>query len=93
MILLAVTLSSISVAIVGAIGLLAPHIARQMVAPKMVRLLPATIFIGGILLVSADFLCRFILAPKEIPAGMIIFLIGAPYLLYLLKKTNQVKAK
>ncbi|MEI3611518.1 iron ABC transporter permease [Pseudogracilibacillus sp. SO30301A] len=96
MILLAVTLSSISVAIVGAIGfigLLAPHIARQMVGPKMVRLLPATIFIGGILLISADFFGRFILAPKEVPAGMIISLIGAPYLLYLLKKTNQVKAK
>lgn len=95
-IILVVTLSAISVSVVGAIGfigLLAPHIARQLVGPRMLRLLPLTLCLGGILLIVADFFGRFILAPKEIPAGIIVSLIGAPYLLYLLKKTNKVRAK
>lgn len=96
MIILAVVLAAVSVSVVGAIGfvgLLAPHIARQLVGPKMLRLLPLTLFIGGILLVAADFFGRMILAPKEIPAGIIVSLIGAPYLLYLLKRTNKIRAK
>ncbi|EQB37880.1 MULTISPECIES: iron ABC transporter permease [Virgibacillus] len=94
MIVLGVVLSAISVSIVGAIGfvgLLAPHIARQLVGPKLLQLLPLTLVIGGLLLLSADFFGRVLLAPKEIPAGIIVSLIGAPYLLYLLKKTNRVK--
>ncbi|SFL95377.1 iron complex transport system permease protein [Gracilibacillus orientalis] len=96
MIILGVVLAAISVSAVGAIsfvGLLAPHIARQLVGPKLLRLLPLTLAVGGILLLTADFLGRFLLAPKEIPAGIIVSLIGAPYLLYLLKKTNTVKSK
>lgn len=96
MIVLGVVLSAISVSVVGAIsfvGLLAPHIARQLVGPKLLRLLPITLAIGGILLLMADFFGRFILAPKEIPAGIMVSLIGAPYLLYLLKKTNTVMRK
>lgn len=96
MIILAVALTAISVAVVGTIGfigLLAPHIARQLVGPKLIRLLPLSLMIGGILLLSADFLGRFLLAPKEVPSGIIVSLIGAPYLLYLLKKINSVKVK
>lgn len=96
MIVLAVILSAVSVSVVGAIGfigLLAPHIARQVVGPKTLRLLPLTLCIGGMLLVSADFLGRVLLAPKEISAGIIVSLIGAPYLLYLLKQTNKVRTK
>lgn len=96
MIILAVVLSAISVSVVGSIGfigLLAPHIARQLVGPKTLRLLPLTLCIGGILLISADLLGRVLLAPKEISAGIIVSLIGAPYLLYLLKQTNKVQLK
>lgn len=96
MIILGVVLTAISVSAVGVIsfvGLLAPHIARQLVGPKLLRLLPLTLVIGGILLLGADLLGRSLLAPKEIPAGIIVSLIGAPYLLYLLKKTNSVQSK
>uniref|UniRef100_UPI003081F53B iron chelate uptake ABC transporter family permease subunit n=1 Tax=Virgibacillus salexigens TaxID=61016 RepID=UPI003081F53B len=82
------------VSIVGAIGfveLLAPQIARELVGPKLLQLLPLTLVIGRLLLISPDFFGRLLLAPKEIPAGIIVSLIGAPYLLYLLKKTNRVK--
>ncbi|MFD2116580.1 iron ABC transporter permease [Paenibacillus yanchengensis] len=95
-IVLVVILSAISVSVVGAIGfvgLLAPHIARRIVGPKMMRLMPLTLCLGGMLLLAADFVGRVVLAPKEIPAGVIISLLGAPYLLYLLKTTNRVKAK
>ncbi|GGG15509.1 Fe3+-hydroxamate ABC transporter permease FhuB [Lysinibacillus alkalisoli] len=96
MIVLGVILSAISVSVVGAIsfiGLLAPHIARQLIGPKMLRLLPLTLLTGGVLLLVADFVGRFALAPKELPAGIIVSLIGAPYLLYLLKKTNEVTTR
>ncbi|SEN91206.1 iron complex transport system permease protein [Amphibacillus marinus] len=96
MILLAVSLTAVSVSVVGTIGfigLLAPHIARQLVGPKLVKLLPLSLLLGGMLLISADFLGRLLLAPKEVPAGIIVSLIGAPYLLYLLKRMNRVKAK
>lgn len=95
-IILVVILSAVSVSVVGAIGfigLLAPHIARRLIGPRMLRLLPLTLCIGGILLLTADFLGRFILAPKEIPSGIIVSLLGAPYLLYLLKQTNAIRAK
>ncbi|WP_067838161.1 iron ABC transporter permease [Amphibacillus sediminis] len=96
MIVLAVSLTAVSVSVVGTIGfvgLLAPHIARQLVGPRLMKLLPLSLSLGGILLISADFLGRFILAPKEVPVGIIVSLIGAPYLLYLLKRVNSVKAK
>lgn len=96
MIVLGVILSAISVSVVGAIsfiGLLAPHIARQLIGPKVLRLLPLTLLTGGVLLLVADFVGRFALAPKELPAGIIVSLIGAPYLLYLLKKTNEVTTR
>lgn len=96
MIVLGVILSAISVSVIGAIsfiGLLAPHIARQLIGPKMLRLLPLTLLTGGVLLLVADFVGRFALAPKELPAGIIVSLIGAPYLLYLLKKTNEVTTR
>ncbi|WP_368652513.1 iron ABC transporter permease [Ornithinibacillus sp. 4-3] len=96
MIIIAVILSSISVSIVGAIGfigLLAPHIARQLVGPSFRFSIPLTLIIGSSLLLIADFLGRFLLAPMEIPAGIIVSLIGAPYLLYLLKKSNEVSVK
>ena len=96
MIILGVALSAVSVAIVGTIGfigLLAPHAARRMVGVKHQYMFPITILLGGILLTVADFLGRFLLAPKDVPAGLLVSLVGAPYLLYLLKKTGKIVGK
>ncbi|MEK5037377.1 iron ABC transporter permease [Sporosarcina sp. FSL K6-3457] len=96
MIILGVILSAVSVAIVGTIGfigLLAPHAARRMVGVKHQYMFPITILLGGILLTVADFLGRFLLAPKDVPAGLLVSLIGAPYLLYLLRKTGKIVGK
>ncbi|MCI3926926.1 Fe(3+)-hydroxamate ABC transporter permease FhuB [Paenibacillus sp. TRM 82003] len=87
---LAVVMGGVSVAVVGTIGfigLLAPHAARRMVGFAHGRMIPVCLLLGGLLLVGADFLGRFVLSPKEIPAGLVVALLGTPYLLYLLRKT------
>ncbi len=71
---------------IGFIGLLAPHIARRLVGYFHLPLMVISAMIGGLLLNLADFIGRVIIAPKEIPSGLVVALIGAPYLLYLLKK-------
>lgn len=86
---LATILAAFSVAAVGAIGfvgLIAPHFARLLVGPSNRRLLPVTILIGGLLLLVADVLSRTLLAPNEIPSGIIVAIIGAPYFLWLMKR-------
>lgn len=73
-----------SVGSIGFLGLLAPHIARLMVGPRATYLVPATILVGALALMLADFLGRIIALPNEIPAGIVTSIIGGPYLLFLL---------
>jgi iron complex transport system permease protein len=73
---------------IGFIGLIGPHLARQLVGPKHEYLLPASALAGGLLLILADTLARWLLQPTEIPAGIIVAVIGAPYFLYLLVKSK-----
>jgi iron complex transport system permease protein len=83
----ALTAGAVSiVGTIGFIGLLAPHIARRLVGYSHLPLMIVSMLIGGFLLVLADFIGRVILTPKEIPSGLVVALIGAPYLLYLLRK-------
>ena len=70
------------------IGLMAPHIARQIVGSKHQVLIPTSALIGALLLLLADFLARNILPSGEIPVGIIITFVGAPYFLYLLTKAK-----
>ncbi|WP_257008233.1 iron ABC transporter permease [Bacillus sp. FJAT-45350] len=84
-----VALSTAAVALVGTIGfigLVAPHIARRLVGFRHLPLTIVSGLLGGFLLVVADFVGRILIAPNEIPSGLIVALIGAPYLLYLLRK-------
>ncbi|TCP96956.1 iron complex transport system permease protein [Serpentinicella alkaliphila] len=87
--IIGVVLSASAVSIVGTIGfigLLAPHIARRLVGYFHFPLMIVSMMLGGLLLSLADFIGRVIIAPKEIPSGLVVALIGAPYLLYLLRK-------
>ncbi|MFD2043897.1 iron ABC transporter permease [Ornithinibacillus salinisoli] len=89
--LLATLLAAFSVAAVGAIGfvgLIAPHFARLLVGPSNQRLLPVTMLIGGVLLMVADVFSRTLLAPNEIPSGILVAIIGAPYFLWLMKRSG-----
>lgn len=86
---IAVLIGAICVSIVGAIGfigLLAPHAARALVGSAFQRVIPVAMMIGGTLLILADFLSRFIMYPTEIPSGLLIALVGAPYILYVMRK-------
>lgn len=83
----AVGLTGASVAVGGGIsfvGLLAPHLARRLVGPKHEYLLPASALAGGLLVITADALGQ----PFEIPTGILVAVIGAPYFLYLLSKSK-----
>lgn len=92
LLLIAVGLAGISVAAagtVGFVGLMAPHIARQLVGPAHTGVIPASGLLGGFLVVAADLLGRNLFAPTEIPCGVITAAIGAPYFIYLLYRTRN----
>lgn len=87
-----VALAAACVAVSGSIsfvGLIAPHLARRLVGPKHVILLPACALTGAVLVSAADTIARVIVQPSEIPTGIMVAIIGAPYFLYLLTKSRQ----
>ncbi|MFC4558447.1 FecCD family ABC transporter permease [Virgibacillus kekensis] len=89
LLVVAVALAGASVAVVGSLGflgLIAPHIARQLVGNRHKLLLPMAAVTGMLLLLLADALGRGIAPPSEIPAGIFTAVLGAPYFLYLLRK-------
>ncbi|WP_270573071.1 FecCD family ABC transporter permease [Bacillus glycinifermentans] len=91
LLLAAAALSGACVAAGGNItflGLVAPHIARRLVGPKHQLLIPASALTGALLLLLADLIGKTLLAPSEIPVGLVISVLGAPYFIYLLMKTN-----
>ena len=83
------TASSVS-GTIGFVGLIAPHIAKNLVGYKHRLVIPLSGLIGANLLVISDIIGRTIISPMEIPVGIVIAIIGAPYFLYLLlrKKAN-----
>lgn len=90
LLLVAVALAGACVSVGGGItflGLIAPHIARRLVGARHAKILPLTVCIGGLLLLSADTLGRIIMAPMEIPVGLVVSILGAPYFIYLLVKS------
>ena len=70
--------------LLGFVGLVVPHIARALTGEKPARLLPVAALSGGILVILADLLGRTLFAPSELPVGILMSLIGAPYFLILL---------
>jgi iron complex transport system permease protein len=81
-----------SVALVGTIafvGLVVPHIVRMLVGPDHRVLLPASALAGAILLVVADTLARVIIAPTELPVGIITAIIGVPFFISLLRQRHH----
>ncbi|HJM36621.1 MAG: iron chelate uptake ABC transporter family permease subunit [Dehalococcoidales bacterium] len=86
--LLTATAVSIS-GLVGFVGLVMPHAVRLSLGPDHRLLIPASALAGAIFLVITDLLARTILAPGEIPVGIITALIGAPFFLYLLRRSRR----
>lgn len=71
--------------VIGFVGLVAPHIARLFFGAAHHRLIPASALTGAVLMVAADDLARTLLAPLEMPAGIITAMLGGTFFLYLLK--------
>jgi iron complex transport system permease protein len=71
--------------VIGFVGLIIPHITRLLVGPDHSILLPSSALVGAIFLVLSDTLARTIIAPAEIPVGVVTSFFGAPFFLYLLK--------
>lgn len=73
---------------IGFVGLTIPHITRSIVGTKHSRLIPASILVGGNFLIIADMLSRIVVAPEELPIGVVSAFFGAPFFLYLIKKSH-----
>ena len=74
---------------IGFIGLVVPHLVRLVVGNDQRLLLPASMLAGGALLVSADTLARSLIAPQQLPVGVLTALIGVPVFLYLLARQSS----
>lgn len=88
--MLAVALAGACVAVGGGItflGLIAPHIARKLVGASHKKVLPLSAVLGGLILLTADTIGRVVLEPMELPVGIVVAIIGAPYFVYLLVKS------
>ena len=71
---------------IGFIGLIVPHLVRLAAGNDLRLLLPASVLAGGTLLVVADTLARVLVAPQQLPVGVLTALLGVPVFLYLLSR-------
>lgn len=71
---------------IGFVGLVIPHLGRMLAGPDHRTLLPISALLGALLLTLADMLSRVVVAPAELPVGIVTALIGAPFFIYLLFK-------
>ena len=74
---------------IGFVGLIVPHTIRMIVGPSNTKMLPSTILAGGFFLLICDTFGRIVLAPVEIPIGVITAFFGAPFFLYLALKNKR----
>lgn len=77
-----------SIGVLAFVGLVAPHAARLLVGRHHARLLPLSALLGALLVVAADTVGRTVLAPNQLPAGLVTALVGAPYFLWLLTRVR-----
>jgi iron complex transport system permease protein len=73
---------------IGFVGLIAPHVARRLFGSNHALLIPTSALLGALLLVLADDLARTILAPTELPVGILTAIVGGPFFLALLRSTG-----
>ena len=74
--------------VIGFVGLVVPHISRTLVGTVHRRLIPFAVLLGGIFMVLADMIARIVVAPSELPIGVVTALLGAPFFLFLLRKSR-----
>lgn len=77
-----------AVGVVGFVGLVAPHVARALVGGRHTRVLPVAALLGALLVSGADTVGRTVIAPAQVPAGLLVALLGAPYFVWLLWRSR-----
>lgn len=85
---MAVYLAAISVSIVGLlgfVGLIVPHMSRLIVGSNYRLLMPMSMVLGAVVLLVADTIGRSLFSPLDIPAGIVMAMVGGPYFLYLMR--------
>jgi len=76
--------------LIGFVGLMTPHAVRLVLGPDHRLLVPASVLTGAIVMVVADLMARIVLAPVEIPVGIVTALAGGPFFLWLLVKGRRL---
>ncbi|MCA2218319.1 iron ABC transporter permease [Jidongwangia harbinensis] len=77
-----------AVGVIGFVGLVAPHAARALVGARHTRVIPVSLLLGALLVSLADTLGRTVIAPAQVPAGLVTALIGTPYFIWLLWRSR-----
>lgn len=88
----AALLTGLSVAgagIVGFVGLIVPHMARLLIGASHRRLVPLAVLLGALVLIVVDMLCRIVLAPEELPLGVLLALFAAPPFILILRRVRR----
>ncbi|WP_230192666.1 iron ABC transporter permease [Paenibacillus sp. CECT 9249] len=86
------TAAAVSVAgVIGFVGLVVPHMVRLLVGPDYRLIVPLSAVGGGIFMVWADTAARSVLAPTEIPLGVVTAFVGAPFFAYLLHRNKKLR--
>ncbi|WP_435818921.1 iron ABC transporter permease [Micromonospora chalcea] len=81
-----------AVGVIGFVGLVAPHAARALVGGRHTRVLPVAVLLGATLVSLADTLGRSVIAPAQVPAGLVTAMIGTPYFVWLLWRSRAAAA-
>ncbi len=75
--------------LIGFVGLMVPHLIRLIFGPDHRLLLPASFLFGAVFLVLCDLLARIIIAPAELPVGVITAILGGPFFIWLLHRSRE----
>jgi ferric hydroxamate transport system permease protein len=87
------TASAVSaVGVIGFVGLVAPHVARAFVGSSHARVLPIAALVGVVVVVVADTVGRTVIAPAQLPAGLLTAMLGTPYFVWLLWRSRTAGA-
>jgi iron complex transport system permease protein len=78
-----------AIGVVGFVGLVAPHVARALVGGLHARVVPVAALLGAALVSLADTLGRTVIAPAQVPAGLVTAMVGTPYFIYLLWRSRR----
>lgn len=94
LVLVASLMAGVTIAVsgtIGFVGLMVPHFTRLLVGGDHKRVLPISALLGGILVVWVDVAARMIIAPEELPVGILTAVIGGPVFIWMLKMNNKEK--